>query len=489
MGDEVKLDRKLLISILKEQRAIQTDESIKHFTRIIIPKEYKTSSLFSSVKKNVTEISDSLFEDFDKLEQLTLPDSIERIGHNVFKGCKNLLSINMPQSLREIGNNAFEGCISLTSEDNPLEIPSTVRFIGTDAFKGLKYISYRGEAVGANWGAEFNLAIDDEEAQRRAEEDKQRIAEEEKQRRAEEDKNNIIDKLKVQCIRQEKLIKKYTEEITKQDNKIAEKDIEIENLTKERDDFKKKAEDFEKEVISKKSLDSELQAEKAKGTEYLKTIASLKAEIAEECKKFEEEKQQLKENAVKEAIAKEKEIAELKDENLKLYSDNKILYSTNTNLEEDLKANLEENDKFASCVSMLIGAIDKVSESKIAVFSKEKELEKAQEEVKSLKEAEEKIKKELKEAKNKAEEANADLKAVKKEVEAKEKEIAELKDENLKLYSDNKILYSTKTNLERDLYDKNAVINRIEKDNDNLRDKLTDYKIRIHDLESKVRDL
>ena len=521
---EGKLDRKLLISILKEQRAIQTDEDIKRLTRIIIPKEYKTSSLYTSLKKNVTEIGDSLFEGFDKLEQLTLPDYIERIGHNAFKGCKNLSSINMPQNLREIGNNAFEGCISLTSEENPLEIPSTVKFIGNDAFKGLKYISYSGEAVGANWGAEFNLAtvskdeydfndvpsedVIDEEAQRRTEEQAQKQeadnvkssggkggsfkgqehgslgknkalagiemkeAEQEledtMQERAEntrqalptkpltsnpassytstkgtsvtagtqtnkqlsidnkttslnisktqpthadvnngkEQVNSVsstdnIDKLKVQCIRQEKLIKKYTEEITKQVNKIAEKDIEIENLTKERDDFKKKAEDFEKEVISKKSLESELQAEKAKVTEYQETIDSLRAEI--------DEKDEASKTLANEKKDKENEITD------------------HENTIKDLKAKLEANDKFAPFASMLIGAIDKVSESKIAVFSKEKELEKAQEEVRFLKEAEEKIKKELKEAKNKAEEANVDLKAVKKDVEAKEKEFAEAK--------------------------------------------------------------
>ncbi len=521
---EGKLDRKLLISILKEQRAIQTDEDIKRLTRIIIPKEYKTSSLYTSLKKNVTEIGDSLFEGFDKLEQLTLPDYIERIGHNAFKGCKNLSSINMPQNLREIGNNAFEGCISLTSEENPLEIPSTVKFIGNDAFKGLKYISYSGEAVGANWGAEFNLAtvskdeydfndvpsedVIDEEAQRRTEEQAQKQeadnvkssggkggsfkgqehgslgknkalagiemkeAEQEledtMQERAEntrqalptkpltsnpassytstkgtsvtagtqtnkqlsidnkttslnisktqpthadvnngkEQVNSVsstdnIDKLKVQCIRQEKLIKKYTEEITKQVNKIAEKDIEIENLTKERDDFKKKAEDFEKEVISKKSLESELQAEKAKVTEYQETIDSLRAEI--------DEKDEASKTLANEKKDKENEITD------------------HENTIKDLKAKLEANDKFAPFASMLIGAIDKVSESKIAVFSKEKELEKAQEEVRFLKETEEKIKKELKEAKNKAEEANVDLKAVKKDVEAKEKEFAEAK--------------------------------------------------------------
>lgn len=92
----------------------------------------------------------------DKLETITLPNTVQYIGPEAFDGCVNLISINIPilchsiytnsflnctsltsmdlsnSRVREIYRSAFEGCTGLTS----VSFPSTLRTIQTSAFRG-----------------------------------------------------------------------------------------------------------------------------------------------------------------------------------------------------------------------------------------------------------------------------------------------------------------------------------------------------------------
>lgn len=93
------------------------------------------------------------------IENVTLPESIETIGHKAFYEAKKLKKINVPskvqtindsafelcldlnevafnEGLKEIGYKAFWGCAKLRS----LEFPSTLIKIGTSAFEQCTYI-------------------------------------------------------------------------------------------------------------------------------------------------------------------------------------------------------------------------------------------------------------------------------------------------------------------------------------------------------------
>ena len=65
---------------------------------------------------------------------ITIPDSVTRIGNFVFNGCSSLTSVTIPGSVMSIGNYAFDGCSSLTS----VTIPDSVTRIGNFAFRGCR---------------------------------------------------------------------------------------------------------------------------------------------------------------------------------------------------------------------------------------------------------------------------------------------------------------------------------------------------------------
>ncbi len=62
----------------------------------------------------VTEIRDNAFYECGSLKQITLPGTIEKIGHHGFYGCYALESIVIPDSVTEIGMGSFSGCTALT---------------------------------------------------------------------------------------------------------------------------------------------------------------------------------------------------------------------------------------------------------------------------------------------------------------------------------------------------------------------------------------
>ena len=66
------------------------------------------------------------------MKQISIPSSVKSIGEYAFFACtslKNVLFEN-PSQLTSIGNHAFDKCSSM----DHLDIPSTVTYIGEDAF-------------------------------------------------------------------------------------------------------------------------------------------------------------------------------------------------------------------------------------------------------------------------------------------------------------------------------------------------------------------
>ena len=80
--------------------------------------------------KGLLIIPDEIFSHFDKLETITLPNSVREIGANAFLGCTSLKSVNLNNGLRSIGSNAFAECGNLST----VSIPESVYVIGTGAF-------------------------------------------------------------------------------------------------------------------------------------------------------------------------------------------------------------------------------------------------------------------------------------------------------------------------------------------------------------------
>ena len=77
----------------------------------------------------LTSIGDHVFLDCSNLTNVTIPDSVIRIGDNAFC-CSSLTSVSIPDSVTSIGDYAFYGCSSLTS----VTIPDGVTSIGSSAF-------------------------------------------------------------------------------------------------------------------------------------------------------------------------------------------------------------------------------------------------------------------------------------------------------------------------------------------------------------------
>ena len=66
-----------------------------------------------------------------KIEEVTLPVSLRKIGKYVFDKCENLRTITVPENVEQIGPSWFSG-------SNLVEviIPKTVKIIGERAFFG-----------------------------------------------------------------------------------------------------------------------------------------------------------------------------------------------------------------------------------------------------------------------------------------------------------------------------------------------------------------
>ena len=61
----------------------------------------------------VCEIADSAFADSDRLERITLTDTITTIGANAFSGCDRLMGVMLYAGVTSVGDNAFRGCKDL----------------------------------------------------------------------------------------------------------------------------------------------------------------------------------------------------------------------------------------------------------------------------------------------------------------------------------------------------------------------------------------
>lgn len=83
------------------------------------------------IDNGITIIADYAFEKIaSKITSINIPNTVKYIGSGVFSGCSSLTFITIPDGVYEIGNNAFSCCSSLET----IRIPDSVHRIGTGAF-------------------------------------------------------------------------------------------------------------------------------------------------------------------------------------------------------------------------------------------------------------------------------------------------------------------------------------------------------------------
>lgn len=132
-----------------EYEAFRDCYSLNH---VWIPKSLKESQIFADsgavfafcsqltnieFEEGRKEIPDNLFVNCTGLQEITLPDSIEKIGRSAFRGCNNLKSVTFPNGLIEIDESAFYKCESLTE----VMLGDMVSKIGKSAFAGCVSLS------------------------------------------------------------------------------------------------------------------------------------------------------------------------------------------------------------------------------------------------------------------------------------------------------------------------------------------------------------
>ena len=119
-------DISLSADILK-QWGFQDKNSIPDVLNI--PSTYR--SPFGTMYR-IIKVDDEVFKDCDKLQAVTIPDTVTEIGNSAFENCRSLKKINISASINKIGDRAFTNCKSLDS----ITLSNDVIEIGKSAFGG-----------------------------------------------------------------------------------------------------------------------------------------------------------------------------------------------------------------------------------------------------------------------------------------------------------------------------------------------------------------
>lgn len=105
--------------------------------------DYVPSSLKTVILTNSSCIEAFAFYECSNIENVTIPNTVSKIGSYAFGSCTGITSIVVPKSVESIGNNTFSGCTSLIS--------ITVPFVGgrADNFSGDEF-SYIFDSSGGS---------------------------------------------------------------------------------------------------------------------------------------------------------------------------------------------------------------------------------------------------------------------------------------------------------------------------------------------------
>lgn len=137
---------KLKVNEIKESKKSEKEEAKRKYLKELFKRsrldinaegDFAKLSIYKKTLKQVTignkvnEINEAAFEEFDKLEKVSLSENCHKIGAKSFKKCDKLVNIDLSK-VKEIGSEAFSGCISLKKID--LSNITSEKTIGNGAF-------------------------------------------------------------------------------------------------------------------------------------------------------------------------------------------------------------------------------------------------------------------------------------------------------------------------------------------------------------------
>ena len=120
-----------IICILKDGsvRTIEGNEKITSINNNTLS-SYKTSLKSVYLPYALKEFGNYSFSGFSELQDIAIPNTIEKLPYQCFTECSNLTNIILNEGLSNIGDYVFIGCVNLKD----LIIPSSVVSIGVEAF-------------------------------------------------------------------------------------------------------------------------------------------------------------------------------------------------------------------------------------------------------------------------------------------------------------------------------------------------------------------
>ena len=104
---------------------------------------YQTNLEKINIPDSIKVIPGMAFYNCKKINRIDLPEGVETIGYSAFENCNKLYYINFPNSIRIIQSSAFNGCATL-----PEVKLQNVRYIGISAFSrcyNLKSVEINGD--------------------------------------------------------------------------------------------------------------------------------------------------------------------------------------------------------------------------------------------------------------------------------------------------------------------------------------------------------
>lgn len=121
---------------------------------------YKSSAITAfHIPNNINKIGNSAFKWCDKLNNITLSNSLVNIGEEAFLGCGELTRIDFPKSVTYIGDGAFKFCHNL----NEIYLNNQSISIGEKAFYGCSenlIVNYAGTKKQWNRSLSINFPRD-----------------------------------------------------------------------------------------------------------------------------------------------------------------------------------------------------------------------------------------------------------------------------------------------------------------------------------------
>lgn len=101
-------------------------------------RSYKDTATNLVVEVGITEIGDSAFSGFTKLQAISLPKGLKLLGDNCFEKCSSLTSVDIPRRVTTWRDYCFKDCTSLTSVSIGRVLQEDTAAVGENPFLGDK---------------------------------------------------------------------------------------------------------------------------------------------------------------------------------------------------------------------------------------------------------------------------------------------------------------------------------------------------------------